>query len=83
MLQYKKPEDFVISTGKQFTIKEFVNKVSKKLSMKIIWKNKGLKETGCWSKDGKNYEIIKISKNLFRPSEVNNLLGDSSKAKSY
>ena len=36
MLQYKKPEDFVISTGKQFTIKEFVNKVSKKLSMKII-----------------------------------------------
>ena len=69
MLQYKKTEDFVISTGKQFTIKEFVNKVSKKLSMKIIWKNKGLKETGCWSKDGKNYEIIKISKNLFRPSK--------------
>ena len=81
MLQYNKPEDFVISTGKQFTIKEFVNKVSKKLNMKIVWKNKGLKETGFWLKASKNYEIIKISKKLFRPSEVNNLLGDSTKAK--
>jgi GDPmannose 4,6-dehydratase len=76
MLQAKKPEDYVIATGKQFTIKEFINVASKELNMKIVWKGVGLKEKGYY----KNKEIIKISKKYFRPTEVDNLLGNAKKA---
>ena len=76
MLQAKKPEDYVIATGKQFTIKEFINVASKELNMKIVWKGAGLKEKGYY----KNKEIIKISKKYFRPTEVDNLLGNAKKA---
>ena len=77
MLQQQKPEDFVIATGKQYSVRDFINEVSKNLDMKIEWKGKGLKEVG--SCDGK--DIIKIDPRYFRPTEVENLLGDASKAK--
>ncbi len=78
MLQQKKPIDLVISTGKQSTVKNFVNKVSKKLNMKLSWKGKGIYEKAV-DQDGKT--IVACNKNYYRPLEVNNLLGDSRKAK--
>ena len=77
MLQQNKPEDFVIATGKQYSVRDFVNEASKILNIEIIWKGKGVKEAGFMN--GK--EIIKVDPRYFRPTEVENLLGDSSKAK--
>ena len=62
----KKPEDFVIATGKQYSVKDFIIEASKSLDMKIIWKGKGINEVGSYN--GKN--IIKISPRYFRPTEV-------------
>ena len=77
MLQQKKPEDFVIATGKQYSVKDFVDLASKNLDMTIEWKGRGLKERGIH----KGKEIIKIDPKYFRPTEVDTLLGDASKAK--
>ncbi len=78
ILQYHKPADFVISTGKQYSIKEFVNLVAKKLKLKLKWKGKGINERGL---NENNKVIIKLSKKYFRPSEVDSLIGDSTKAR--
>tara|TARA_B100001778_G_scaffold330358_1_gene332702 strand:+ start:814 stop:1851 length:1038 start_codon:yes stop_codon:yes gene_type:complete len=78
MLQQKKPGDFVISTNKQYTIKNFVNIVGKKLKMRIKWKGKGTNEKGY---DQKNNCIIQIEKRYLRPLEVHNLKGNFAKAK--
>ena len=78
MLQQKNPEDFVIATGKQFSIKHFINKVLDKLNMKIKWSGKGVNEKG---KDKNGKTIIECSKKYFRPSEVDTLLGNPSKAR--
>jgi GDPmannose 4,6-dehydratase len=77
MLQMPVPEDFVIATGHQHSVRDFVNTAAKYLGMDIKWKGKGLKEVGIY----KNKEIIKVDKRYFRPTEVENLLGDASKAK--
>ena len=77
MLQQKNPEDYVIATGKQYSVRDFVNEASKNLDMKIEWRGKGLEEMGFVN--GKN--IIEIDPRYFRPTEVETLLGDSSKAK--
>ena len=77
MLQQQKPEDFVIATGKQFSVRDFVNEASKNLGMKIEWSGKGKNEVGCYNKQ----EIIKVDPKYFRPTEVQTLLGDPSKAK--
>ena len=78
ILQYKNPDDFVICTGKQYSIKEFINMVSEALDMKIKWKGKGIKEKAY---DEKNNCIIECSKKYFRPAEVDTLIGNSSKAR--
>lgn len=80
ILNYKKPDDFVISSEKQYSIKEFINIVCNKINLKIFWSGKGIQEKAR-IKDGKI--IIKISKKFFRPSDVIYLLGDSSKAKKH
>ena len=77
ILQQKKPDDFVISSGKQITVKKFVELTAKKLGMPIKWKGKGVNEKGY---DPDNNIIIKCDKSYHRPLEVNNLLGDSKKA---
>ena len=79
ILQQKKPDDYVIATGKQFSIRQFINLVSKKLNMKIIWKGKGLKERGYDIFTKRN--IIFIDKNYIRPLDVNTLLGNANKAR--
>ena len=77
MLQEEKPEDFVIATGNQHSVREFINLASKRLDMKINWSGRDLDEVG--SHEGR--DIIKIDPRYFRPTEVETLLGDSSKAK--
>ncbi len=79
MLQHRKPDDYVISTGKTHTIKEFINAVCKYLDYDVIWKGKGLNER-CFDKKS-NKLLVKISKKYFRPAEVNYLRGDFTKAK--
>ena len=79
ILQQKKPDDYVIATGKQLSIRQFVNMVSKKLSIKINWKGKGLKERGYNVNTKK--DIILIDKNYIRPLDVNTLLGNATKAR--
>jgi GDPmannose 4,6-dehydratase len=77
MLQNKKPNDYVISTGKHFTVKQFIQITAKKLKMKIKWIGKGINEKCTWN----NKVIIKIDKKYFRPTEVESLKGNYSKAK--
>ena len=78
MLQNKKPQDYVISTGKQYSVKNFVNLVLKELNIKCQWKGKGINKR-CY--DDKGNCIIECDKEYFRPLEVDTLLGDSSKAR--
>jgi len=77
MLQQNDPNDYVIATGIQLSVKDFLIKVSKKIDFPITWEGNGLDEIGKNS----NKTVIKIDKNLFRPSEVVSLMGDSSKAR--
>ena len=77
MLQQQQPEDFVIATGKQHSVRDFINEAAKNLDMDIIWKGKNLEEVGSY--DGN--DIIKVDPRYFRPTEVETLLGDASKAK--
>ncbi len=79
ILQQKKPDDFVIATGKQLSIRQFVNLVSKKLNFNIKWKGKGLSEKGFDINTKKN--IIMVDKNYIRPLDVNTLLGNAAKAR--
>ena len=79
ILQYKKPDDWVIATNEEMTVKDFINKCAKKLKMNLIWKNKGIKEVAIDKNTNKT--IIKIDKKYFRPGEVDFLKGDYSKAK--
>ena len=77
MLQQQNPEDFVIATGKQFSVRDFINLASNYLDMKIEWRGKNLDEIGSY----KGEDIIKVDPKYFRPAEVDTLLGDYSKAK--
>ena len=77
MLQQENPEDFVIATGKQYSVRDFINLASKNLDMKIDWRGKDLDEVGSFNGE----VIIKVDPRYFRPTEVETLLGDASKAK--
>jgi GDPmannose 4,6-dehydratase len=77
MLQQKRPDDYVLATGKQYSVKQFINLCSKKLDMLIVWKGKGLNEKGYFN----NKVIIEIDLRYFRKLEVENLLGNSLKAR--
>ena len=78
MMQKKNPTDYVISTGKQYTVKQFVNLVLSELKIKFIWRGKGIHEK-CYDKN--NNCIVACDKEYFRPLEVDTLLGDSRKAR--
>ena len=79
MLKAKKPSDYVIATGKSYTVKQFVEEAFKHIKIKISWKGKGLKEVGYNKKTGKIH--VRIDPVYFRPTDVNELRGDSSKAR--
>ena len=78
MLQQKKPQDFVIATGKQTTVKNFINLTAKQLKFKIIRRGKGINEK-AFDENGK--VVIACDKSYYRPLEVNTLLGDARKAR--
>tara|TARA_B100000579_G_C22818898_1_gene849447 strand:- start:1107 stop:2108 length:1002 start_codon:yes stop_codon:yes gene_type:complete len=79
MLQQDSPDDYVIATGKQYSVREFVEKAAPYFGMEIAWENDGLDEIGYDLKSNKI--IIKIDPRHFRPTEVETLLGDYTKAK--
>jgi len=78
MLQKKEPSDYVISTGVQYSVKDFVNIVLRELGIKFKWKGKGV-NSKCYNQNGKC--IIECDKKYFRPLEVDTLIGDSRKAR--
>lgn len=78
MLQQREPEDFVIATGVQHSVREFVEFVCGELGIRISWKGKGQDEKGY---DEKGKVIVAVSPRYFRPAEVDTLLGDASKAR--
>lgn len=78
MLQQDKPEDFVIATGIQYSVRDFVNAAAVELGMKIRWEGVGMNEKG-YNHSGKC--IVAVDQRYFRPTEVETLLGDPSKAK--
>jgi GDPmannose 4,6-dehydratase len=79
MLQQDTPEDYVIATGEQYSVKEFVEKAAPYFGMKIVWMGQGLNEFGYDLNTKKT--IIKVDPKYFRPAEVETLLGDATKAK--
>ena len=89
IIQHKRPDDFIVATGKQYSVKFFVESCFRYMGIKIKWSGKGLHETAkiiSFNKEkypnlAHNMKVIKIDKKYFRPNEVNNLIGDSSKSK--
>ncbi len=79
MLQQDEPDDYVISTGEQYSVREFVEEAAPYFGMKIAWEGEGLDEVGI-DKLTKR-EIVRVSPKYFRPAEVETLLGDATKAK--
>lgn len=77
MLQQSTPEDFVIATGLQYSVREFVEQAAKQLDININWRGKGVEEEGI-DQDGN--VIVKVSPKYYRPAEVETLLGDPSKS---
>jgi GDPmannose 4,6-dehydratase len=78
ILQQPKPEDFVIATGEQHTVREFVAAAARELGIRIRWKGKGAQERG-YDQDGRC--IVAVDPNYFRPTEVDSLIGDARKAR--
>lgn len=84
MLQQEHPEDFVIATGIQYSVRDFVNAAAEELGMRISWKGTGADEVGVIASAAENGEpkiIIRIDSRYFRPTEVESLLGDPTKAR--
>ena len=81
MLQKNKPEDYVIATGKQYSVKQFINFTASKLGIALKWEKKGKFYTARNKKDGQI--LVKQDQKYFRAAEVDDLLGDSSKARKF
>jgi len=79
MLQQNKPDDYVLATGVSHTVREFIESAFSEIGEKIVWKGKGKEEVG-FSKDS-NKVLIEVDKRYFRPTEVNYLMGDATKAR--
>lgn len=78
MLQQSQPEDFVIATGRQYSVRDFVSRAAQELGISIEWHGEGVSETGV---DANGRTIVRVDPRYFRPTEVETLLGDSSKAR--
>ena len=78
MLQQEKPEDFVIATGVQYSVRDFVNAAAKELDMPITWQGSGVDEKGF---DANGKYVVQVDSRYFRPTEVETLLGDPTKAR--
>ncbi len=78
MLQQEKPEDFVIASGEQYSVRDFVNAAAKEIGMDLAWKGKGVDEHAF---DAKGRCVVRVDPRYFRPAEVETLLGDPTKAR--
>ncbi len=78
MLQQDAPEDFVIATGHQYSVREFVNAAAEEMGTKLTWRGKGVDEAGF---DEKGRRVVAVDPHYFRPTEVSALLGDAGKAR--
>ena len=78
MLQQKKPDDFVISSGNTYTVKDFVKQVAKYLGFNLSWQGKGIKERAI--NKNNNKLVLKIDKKFFRPNDIQSIYGNSNKA---
>ena len=83
MLQQKRPDDFCIATGVQYSVREFIILAAAELGMKIRWAGNGVEEKGYWINSAGEKLIIEIDPRYFRPTEVETLLGDFTKARKY
>jgi len=81
MLQQARPEDFVIATGVQYSVRDFVNAAARELGMAIRWEGEGVGEKGYWKTPDGDKLIVAVDPRYFRPTEVETLLGDPSKAR--
>jgi GDPmannose 4,6-dehydratase len=79
MLQQERPEDYVIATGRQHSVREFVEQAAALLEMRLEWRGSGLDETGVNRKTGQT--VVRIDPRYLRPAEVDTLLGDASRAR--
>jgi GDPmannose 4,6-dehydratase len=79
MLQQDNPEDYVISSGEEYTVKSFVERSAKHFGMDIVWSGSGVDEVGTDNNTGKI--VVKVNPEFFRPAEVDRLIGDSTKAR--
>ncbi|MBF0584117.1 MAG: GDP-mannose 4,6-dehydratase [Magnetococcales bacterium] len=79
MLQQAQPEDYVIATGEQHSVREFVNIAAQELGMRIHWRGAGVEEEGYL--EGKERPVVRVDPRYFRPTEVETLLGDPTKAR--
>ena len=79
VLQQDEPDDYVIATGEGHSVREFVEAAFRHIGIEIVWRGKGLEETGADKADGR--VLVEIDPRYFRPTEVDNLLGDPSKAR--
>ena len=79
MLQQSEAEDFVIATGEQHSVREFVERAGQELGIAIEWKGSGVEEQGIDTQSGQT--VVKVDPRYFRPTEVDTLLGDPTKAK--
>jgi GDPmannose 4,6-dehydratase len=77
MLQQNAPEDFVIATGVQYSVRQFLEKTATVLGIKLRWNGQGVNEVGYWD----DRPIVRVDPRYFRPTEVETLLGDPTKAK--
>ncbi len=80
ILQQKKPEDYIIATGKSYSVKQFINEACKYLKIKILWTGKGENEKCYQIINGKKKLFIKVDKKYFRPLDINYLKGNPKKA---
>lgn len=84
MLQQNQPEDFVIATGVQYSVRDFVDAAARELGIELRWENQGVNEKGYWINRGTgnpDTPIVEVDPRYFRPTEVETLLGDPTKAK--
>ncbi len=85
MMQQEKPEDFVIATGVQYSVRDFVDLAAQELGIQIRWEGRGVEERGYWMNSGgarqEDKPVIAVDPRYFRPTEVETLLGDPTKAR--
>jgi GDPmannose 4,6-dehydratase len=79
ILQHEEPDDFVIATGEQHSVRDFVRRAASTLGMSVEWRGIGIDEVGVDTKTGRT--VVRVDPRYFRPTEVNTLLGDSTKAR--